>query len=660
MAPARVPSGNPVAGTVVAGGGLASLAAAVAQVAPAVGGHAVVLTRLSQPTPVASAVVHELVDLLVERGAGDVTIGFRLRAHDRDRGHDSVVELARLAGLGGRTPRGHSYDVVDLAINGDHTLAPPASVLHGCAVSTVWAGAGTRVLLGRAVTDLLDRYAAALDPFLRAGEEVAGAAPADVVADLLDLVPPQLVVVDALEAAVGPDGGRLPRLLDTGTLVVGTDVLAVDGAVAGLLGQDRSSSRLFAGALARRRTGPGDGRVHGFGDGRGGPSTRSGVLGAVVPFAGTHGPHPAARAAAVRLAADPELERVLSASIGGPDPGAAPADPVLAVVRAVLTPLVEAAADGVGAFALSGVVDAVAATAHGVRAWQTGLDKSAVPRRVVPLGFDPGSLDGSAYDGLPEFFAEFDALVGAKTPPAGGDEALRWRVVDGATVFETTRDLPADFDAFVARVDVAAGISLMADYLGGRRVTVPGGAPGTTRQAERNLYLPQPNYLALWGGEPIDVCKVELVERGPEEHRLTWRTLHSPNGSAVFDDGSLTFSRSARGTLVRVRGRQLFSLPPSWAGIDLAALPELREPLLEEAYRRFFTTTFDNLEACFEGREFRIGRPPTSPTDPLLTRSLELLLGAARSWVDDRAPEAARPDSADVDLHGFHHVRGSR
>ncbi|MEP6855068.1 MAG: hypothetical protein ABJA33_06345, partial [Pedococcus sp.] len=94
----------------------------------------------------------------------------------------------------------------------------------------------------------------------------------------------------------------------------------------------------------------------------------------------------------------------------------------------------------------------------------------------------------------------------------------------------------------------------------------------------------------------------------------------------------------------------------------------------------FFTTTFDNLEACFEGREFRIGRPPPSPTDPLLTRSLEVLLGAARSWLDDLASEAPRPAAATtdgagpagsawssavaqaptLDLFGFQHVRGSR
>jgi hypothetical protein len=193
-------------------------------------------------------------------------------------------------------------------------------------------------------------------------------------------------------------------------------------------------------------------------------------------------------------------------------------------------------------------------------------------------------------------------------------------------------------------------------------------APGLTRQAERNLYLPQPNYLAWWGGQPIDVCKIELVERQPDWHRLTWRTISSPNGSATYDDGSLTFSRVAggddAGTRVVVRGRQLFTLPPAWSGVDLAAVPEIRNPLLEEAYRRFFTTTFDNLEACFEGREFRIGRAPADPSEPLLTHSATLLLGLAKDWLagGTQADHPSPGDTGDVsvDAQGFRHVRGSR
>ncbi|MHB8184577.1 MAG: hypothetical protein ACYDDU_00570 [Dermatophilaceae bacterium] len=64
------------------------------------------------------------------------------------------------------------------------------------------------------------------------------------------------------------------------------------------------------------------------------------------------------------------------------------------------------------------------------------------------------------------------------------------------------------------------------------------------------------------------------MQRSATEHRLLWRTVNSPNGSATWDDGSLTFTDlGADGTRVTVRGRQLFALPPAWSGIDLDLTP---------------------------------------------------------------------------------------
>jgi hypothetical protein len=541
--------------------------------------------------------------------------------------------------------------VVDL---GDDLVAAPvpeASVLSGRHVSRLWAEAGTRVVVGRAVTDLVHGYAACLATLLGAAPEVAGADPADLAADLLAHLPPTLAVVDALAASVGPDGGRLPQTIDSRALVVATDVLAADSASAALLGLDRSTSLFMERAIVAL----------------GAPTGRT--EGPLSSLEGAHAAHPLARSAARAVAAEPRLGRVLSAATGGPDEGAMASDPVLSTVRAVLTPLVVAADDPAGHLPLTTVLTGIATVRQGTVAWSTGADKATVDRREVPLGFDPAAYPDEDYDGLPAFFAPFDRLL--EGLPDNGD-GMRWRLVDGATVFEVGREIRADFDDFVVRVDVAAGISLMADYLGGRRVVLssPASEPSTsrTRQAERNLYLPQPNYLAAWGGEPIDVCKIELVERSPDSHRLTWRTVNSLNGSAQFDDGSLTFTRGSSGTLAVVRGRQMFALPAAWAGVDLAAVPELRNPLLEEAYRRFFTTTFDNLEACFEGRDFRIGRPPMDPSEPLLTQSLDLLLGAVTPWLGDSGQETdvgasrapRRQPGSDVDAQGFRHVRGAR
>ena len=149
------------------------------------------------------------------------------------------------------------------------------------------------------------------------------------------------------------------------------------------------------------------------------------------------------------------------------------------------------------------------------------------------------------------------------------------------------------------------------------------------RQAERNVYLPQPNYLAHWGGLPIDVCKIELVQREEARHALHWRTVDSLNGSATYDDGTLSFTDLGAGrTRLAVRGRQLFTLPAVLAGRDLDRLPEVKDDLVEDAYRRFFGTTFDNLEACYEGREFRIGRD-AEDDGPLVTQTLQLVLELA-------------------------------
>src|SRR5665647_2385628 len=97
----------PVTCRVVRGSGVAStFAQALVAIAPALRGRAVVLTRLSQPTPVSAAVIEELVDLLFEGGCGDVLVVAALSIGDRDRGHRSVQALAHSAGLTGRSRRG--------------------------------------------------------------------------------------------------------------------------------------------------------------------------------------------------------------------------------------------------------------------------------------------------------------------------------------------------------------------------------------------------------------------------------------------------------------------------------------------------------------------------------------------------------------------------
>ncbi|MHB8184578.1 MAG: hypothetical protein ACYDDU_00575 [Dermatophilaceae bacterium] len=164
----------------------------------------------------------------------------------------------------------------------------------------------------------------------------------------------------------------------------------------------------------------------------------------------------------------------------------------------MLTPLA-AAGEPAGHVALLGLLTAVAGVVDQTHGWSVPFAKDRVSQLEVPVGFDPRSFAADEYDALPAFSAPFERLLeGLPIGSGTGAESMRWRMLDGAVVFETARVMAADFGQFVARVDVAAGISLMADYLGGRRVPVSVDDEGrVVWQAERNLYLPQPNYLVI-------------------------------------------------------------------------------------------------------------------------------------------------------------------
>jgi hypothetical protein len=602
--------------------------------ASASGGRCIVVPVLSPTAPAHPGVVEALVDLLLDAGADDVRVAAAVRTADRDLGHDDVRGLAATAGYQGLTPKGRRYEVEDLHDELVAASDDAKDVLHGHRISADWQRADLRVLVCRNVTDAADGLAGALDALLQVAPELPGADAADVAAELLALEPAHLCIADALVSSHGGDGRHVLRELPTGALAAATDAVRLDLLLATLQGLEPGASRLVRRALSTHAPEPGP------------------VAGDLTPFPGWIAAPPSLREAARRAGeTNPVVTRILAAA--GTD-GRQGTDPVLAALRSVLGPLLSAADEPAAAAVLTALLTTADTAGRQAEAWSTVVAKDRLPRVVVPLGFDPGDWPAEAYDRLPDELAVLDALL----PPSTA-EGLRWCTDDGAVVFETVRVVGAPFDAFVARVDAAEGISLMADYIGGRRVTVTADEQGRpVRQAERNVYLAQPGYLALWGGPRIDVCKIELVEREDARHALHWRTVGSPNGSASADDGTLTFEAVGAGhTRVSVRGRQRFTLPPFWQAVDLERVPELRAPLVEDAYRRFFTITFDNLEACYEGRSFRVGRTP-EPPGPLPTQALQLLLDVARQWLEERSPTPRRAQAAEVDVHGFRHVRG--
>jgi hypothetical protein len=129
-----------------------------------------------------------------------------------------------------------------------------------------------------------------------------------------------------------------------------------------------------------------------------------------------------------------------------------------------------------------------------------------------------------------------------------------------------------------------------------------------THQAERNIYLPQPNWMVLFGGKMIDVGKLEFVRYERDRHRIFWRTIKSSNGSAEFDDGIATFAREKRQTRVTIVARQKFSLPLFWQIVNIDLAPRIKNPLVVQAYTNYFNGTIANFIAQYRGREFRAGQ----------------------------------------------------
>lgn len=610
---------------------------------------ATVLVGLGAVVFTAPALLARLVTRLDEAGLAVRVLG-AVPERDRDLGWTPRAVAAR-----------HHYppiEIVDPLAELSTSGFGEESLRHGRPVARAWLEADLRIVLAPCATDAAQGFVGVLAALGGVAPLVPGADPAEAVADLLRQAPPHLAVLDATLVSHGPVGTAVRREMRAGTLVAARSALLVDVAAATLLGLDPGTSPAVAACLAEVGL-PARHRVDG--DLAPLPGVVTPSLPLVRSLPATGGAAGLARVLAAAAAVDagvPGGARGSRASPGGPGASNSPAlvvaagpgdaDPVLDALRSALGPWVVAAADSpAAATALAGIQGAAALAANAVNAWRTTFAKDTLARVEAPLGLDLSAYRAADYEAVEELLRPLVDQVAAL--PDTGDP-LKWQHLDGSVLFEVTRTVNADYRSWVARVDLSHAIRLMADYLGGRCVVVARDRSGRpVRQAERNLYLPQPNYVAFTGGRVIDVCKLEVLRYHRESQEIWWRTVRSPNGSADYDDGTVEFADVGPGrTRITVRGRQRFTLPLFWQVVDIDRTPGLREVLTTDAYHRFFTTTLDNFEACYEGRPFQIGRPPVDSGLP--TRDLGLFLATAREaageWLARSAQGSGAPGSS--------------
>jgi uncharacterized protein (DUF362 family) len=544
--------------------------------------------------------VEHLIDLLHERGYSEVTVGEGQNSFDLWLENRDVLVLADMVGYKFVTERGHSYDIVDLGNDIIEVPYPKGSTLYGTGLARPWVEAHYRISFAKNKTDEENFYALGLQNMMgvlplrdKDYHYHHRLRPWDVCLDLLRQTPVHFGIIDAIVSNHGSAGSRVPRPLVTETIIASRDLLLADWAAATKMGLDPHASQLNARAFREI-----------------GLPVAYEVVGALTPYEGWANVHP--------LVADSVRKRnewtSLSRAI----------KPWLQPVNRELFPFKDAVNERVNVVASRyfsqldeksdtfwttiGLNYWLGAVHKSLEAWRTLYRKDSLRWIEAPLNLDLSFYSLSDYE---EIVAYLEPLAESIRHIAPDGNGLRWRYLDGSVLFDFSRVIPAPYDDFVARVDISRAIEFMNDYIGG--VAVPlahDERERVTHQAERNLYLTQPNYLVLYEGKVIDVTKLEFITYTEDEQKIYWKTVKSENDSATFDDGIVTFARTAEGEiLVTVFGRQQFTLPLFWQAVNLDLNPLLKDFLVTHAYTTFFTQTLANFEAKYEGRDIRIGRP---------------------------------------------------
>jgi len=615
----------------------------------------------SSPVATETRLVEALIDQLQDQGYSRVAVcaatdSSFLWAENRE-----VPVLADLLGYKYVTPGGHDYDVLDLTQNLVAADFPAGSVLQDSELAEAWRDAHFRICFAKNRTDEFDCYALCLDsllgvlPLVDKDYYYRCRIPAgEAVADLLRTTPVHFAFIDAVVSAHGMGGSRAPIGIQTSCVIASESIPLIDYIGALKMGLDPYQSQL-AGRVFRTLGLPPNYKVDGD----------------LSVYDGWMNVHPLIIDSHRQRESSTMMSRLLKPWLQITNAELFPLkNPIDAKVNSTISAFFENVGRDPGAFWLLVTANyLIGSVNQGIHSYRVLYDKDSIRQVHAPIGLQLENYSEADFFAIVPELSLLEPLLRGTESSA---EGLRWRYLDGATILEFMRDLSIPFDDFVHHVDVAKSIQYMNDYIGGVVVPVRRDASGrVVLQAERNLYLPQPNYLALYQGKSIDVSKIEVCEYGDTFHRMYWKTIKSENDSAICDDGIVTFTRLDQLTRVQIIGRQHFVLPPFWQVMDLSLAPDIKAALVTHAYKTFFDRTVANFEALVEGRDVRIGFPwhtprsfddtealPVEAIQNLLKQCGEKIQGFARTTdVHNTSGNGFGQAPAYVDEQGFRHFR---
>ena len=606
------------------------------------------------------AIVEHLIDLLHDRDFQNIVVGDGRNVADRWLHNRDPLVVPDLVGYRFVTPKGRPYELVGL--QDDLSMVGEEGLHTADTISNHWAAANYRINFAKNKTHEEFFFALCLHNLVGVAtlKDQTGRSkqtnPADASLGILRTAPPHFNIIDAFRSCHGGAGHRAFSVMETRTFIASADALLADWAGAAKMGLDPYASPINNRALRQI-----------------GLPKRHELDGDLAPYSLWRNVHPLVASSARYRNQSVELGRL--------------AEPWFQTVDRESFPFKEFYDDRINSFIspLMAQLDAnqrsfwivvllnylIGKVGSFVLSQQTLFAKNKLQRRSMPLEIDPAAYDLTVYEEIPRYLRSYEQLL--ESFPAN-QSGHRWRHLDGSVLFSGSHTFPIDYQAFVRGVDVTRSIQYMNDYIGGATVPVRRDSRRRiTRQAERNIYLQQPNWIVLFGGEMIDVEKLEFIEYKPDRQAIYWRTVASTNASAAYDDGSVTFLRSGAGeTTVRIFARQQFSLPLFFHIFDVNKVPEIRDPIIERAYATFFAGTMANLQVVFEKRDFRIGQDPKT-VDGARVRELPRYLATAVTAIAELlrhrkdvanfsewlfrgdAGSADLPGHRDIDHDGFQH-----
>jgi uncharacterized protein (DUF362 family) len=551
------------------------------------------------PTGTDPEIVEHLIALLHRRGYEQVAVCDALCSADLWLENRDVAVLADLVGYRYVTEDGRDYDVLNLSEDVIEGGFAESGVLYGSKLGRAWLEAHFRISFAKNKTH--EEY------FFSLGlQNLLGVLPlrdkeyhyyhrfdsGDVCLELLDKTPVHFSIIDALISNHGSDGMGTVNPLSTNTLIASENLLLADWAAALKMGVDPYASPLNAKALHRI-----------------GLPRRYKIKGDLSPYPDWKN--------VPLILSDSVRKRNSSVSVRQI------VRPWFQSVNRELFPFKNSVDEQLNYFIGSflsrlgrhpmallvrvGLNYILAATHNLVQYYEILYDKERVRRKQTSLGLDLDKYKLSDYEAIVDYMQPL-AQIATQTP--ADRNGLRWRYIDRSVLFEFTRSLPIGYEQFVSRVDISAAVRMMNDNIGGACVPVATDHQGRiTHQAERNIYLPQPNWMVVFSGKVIDVGKLEFIRYEEDRHQIFWRTVTSVNNSALFDDGIVTFGRDEAGkTAITIVARQEFTLPLFWQVINMDFVPQVKDTIVSDAYTNFFSRTIANFEASFEGRTVDTGR----------------------------------------------------